>query len=199
MPRTGDLAQLLRNGSPLAQDEAGKGDLVKLLVKGELAGQEAAIEGGEREFQVVGVEAAGFLYGAGVRAGPQADVPHALDDRPDGLSGLLFGFLIGEGEKHVNVGVGEEILAAIASQGQQGEVLRGQSGKGPAPHLNQDAVHDGRTPPDGGRTIPGALAGLAHKRHLPEILLPKIVNRENDCIHEIVCVACRSKEELLQE
>ena len=171
--RAGDLAQLLRNGVPLAQHEAGKGDLVKLLVEGKLAGQEAAVEGGEREFQVVGVEAAGFLHGAGAGAGPQADVPHALDDGPDGLAGLLLGLLVGEGEQHVDVGVGEEILAAIAAQGQQGDVLRGQFGKGPAPHLNQDAVHDGRTPPDGGRTIPGALAGLAHKRHLPADTAPE--------------------------
>ena len=80
VPGAGNLAQLLRNGVPLAQHEAGKGHLVQLLVKGKLAGQKAAIEGGEGEFQVVGIEAARLFHGAGTGAGPQANVPHALDD-----------------------------------------------------------------------------------------------------------------------
>ena len=169
----GDLAQLLRDGVPLAQHEAGKGDLVKLLVERKLAGQEAAVESSEGEFQVVGVEAAGFLHGAGAGAGAQADVPHALNDGPDGLLGLFLGLLVGEGKENVDVGVGEEIFAPVAAQGQQGDVLRRQLGEGPAPHLNQDAVHHRRTPPDGGRAVPGALAGLAHKRHLPQYTAPE--------------------------
>ncbi len=176
----------------------GKRHLMKLLVERKLPGQEAAVERGQRELQVVRVEAACFLHRARAGAGPQADVPHPLDYRPHGLPGLLLGLVVGEGKEHVDVGVGEEILAAIAPHGQQGNVLRRQPGKGPPPHLDQDAIHDGRAPPDGSRTIPGALAGLAYKRHLLEILLPKIVNYQNDWIHEIVCVACRSKKELLQ-
>ncbi len=182
--RAGDLAQLLRDGVPLAQHQAGKGDLVKLLVERKLAGQKAAVERSQREFQIVGVEAAGFLHGARAGAGAQANVPHALNDGPDGLAGLLLGLLVGEGKQHVDVGVGEEILAPVAAQRQQGDVLRGQLGEGPAPHFNQDAVHHRRSPPDGSRAVPGALAGLAHKRHLLEILLPKIVNRYNDWIHK---------------
>ena len=76
----GDFAQLLRDGVPLAEDEAGQDGLVELLVERELAGEEAAVEGGQGEFEVVGIEAAGFLDGAGAGAGAQADVPHALDD-----------------------------------------------------------------------------------------------------------------------
>jgi hypothetical protein len=53
---------------------------VELLVERKLAGKEAAVERGQREFEVVGVEAAGFLDRAGTGAGAQADVPHALDD-----------------------------------------------------------------------------------------------------------------------
>ena len=173
----GDLAQLLRDGVPLAQDEAGKGDLVKLLVERKLAGEEAAIERGQGEFEIVGIEAAGFLDGAGTGAGAQADVPHALDDGADGFAGLLFGLFVGEGEEHVDVGVGEEIFAAVAAQGQQGDVLRGQAGEGPAPHFNEDTVDDRGAAADGGGAVAGALTGLADKRHLLEILLPKIVNR----------------------
>ena len=82
----GDLAELLRDGVPLAEDEAGKGDLVELLVERKLAGEEAAVESGEGEFEIVGVEAAGFLDGARAGAGAQADVPHALDDGADGFA-----------------------------------------------------------------------------------------------------------------
>jgi hypothetical protein len=81
----GDLAQLLGDGVPLAQHQAGQDGLMELLVERELAGQEAAVERGQREFEVVGVEAAGFLDGAGTGAGAQADVPHALDDGADGV------------------------------------------------------------------------------------------------------------------
>ena len=52
----GDLAELLCDGVPLAQHQAGKNALVELLVEGKLAGEEAAIEGGQGELEVVGVE-----------------------------------------------------------------------------------------------------------------------------------------------
>ena len=101
---------------------------------------------------------------------------------------LLLGLVVGKGEEHVDVGVGEEILAAVAAQGQQGDVLRGLAGEGPAPHFNQDTVHDGGAAADGGGAVAGALAGLADERHLPRILLPKIVNRQSDWIHKVfVC------------
>ena len=57
----GDLAELLGDGVPLAQHQAGQDSLMKLLVEGELAGEEAAVEGGQGEFEVVGVETAGFF------------------------------------------------------------------------------------------------------------------------------------------
>ena len=65
----GDLAQFLRDGAPLAQHQAGKYGLMELLVERELAGQEAAVERGQRELQIVGVEAAGFLDSARAGAG----------------------------------------------------------------------------------------------------------------------------------
>ncbi len=61
MAGAGDLAQLLRDGVPLAQNQTGKGRLVELLVEREVAGEEAAVEGGQSELEVVGVEAAGLL------------------------------------------------------------------------------------------------------------------------------------------
>ena len=171
-----DFAKLLRDGVPLAQKEAGKSDIVELLVERKLAGEEAAIESGEGEFEIVGIETAGFLDGARAGAGAEADVPHALDDGANGFAGLLLGFLVGEGEKDVDVGVGEEIFSAIAAEGEEGGVLRGQAGKGTTPHFNEDAVDDGGAAADGGSAVARALAGLADKRHLLEILLPKIVN-----------------------
>ena len=180
----GNFAELLGDGVPLAQDQAGQHRLMELLVERKLAGQEAAVERGQGEFQVVGVETAGFLEGAGAGAGAQADVPHALDDGAYRFAGQLLGFLVGEGEEHVDVGVGEEILAAVAAQGQQGNVQCGLAGEGPTPHFNEDAVHHGGAAANGGRAVASALTGLADKRHLPQILLPKIVNRQSDWIHE---------------
>jgi hypothetical protein len=69
----------------------------------------------------------------------------------------------------------------------------GLPGEGSAPHFNEDTVDHGGAAANGGRAVAGALAGLADKRHLPRILLPKIVNRQSDWIHEVLCVTCRQE------
>jgi hypothetical protein len=114
-------------------------------------------------------------------------------------SGLRLGLFVGEGEEHVDVGVGEEIFAAVAAQGQQGDVLRGLAGKGAAPHFNEDTVDHGGAAADGGRAVAGALTGLADERHLPRILLPKIVNRQSDWIHECCVWLAEARKELLTD
>jgi hypothetical protein len=170
---------------------------MKLLIERELAGQETAIESGKSEFQIVGIETSCFARGSGTGAGSQSDVPHALDDGANCLLRLFFGFFVGEGEEDIDVGVREEILSAVTTQCQERYIQLRQV-TGPAPHFNQDSIDDGGTPPDCCRSIPGAFTGLAHERHLLEILLPKIVDLQNDCTHSVVGVACRSKKELLQ-
>ena len=132
-----------------------------------------------------GSKLARLLEGARTGAGAQANVPHALDDGADRLAGLFLGFVVGKGEEHVDVGVGEQVLAAVAAHGQQGDILGGQPGKGAAPHFNEDAVDHGGAAANGGGAVAGALAGLADERHLPRILLPKIVNRQSDWIHVV--------------
>ncbi len=168
----GDLAELLGDGVPLAEDEAGQDGLVKLLVERELAGEEAAVEGGEGEFEVVGVEAAGFLDGARGGAGAEADVPHALDDCADRFAALLLGLVVGVGEEDVDVGIREEIFAAVAAEGEQRGVGRGLRGEGSTPHFNEDAVDDRGAAADGGGAVAGALVGPADERHLAQILVP---------------------------
>ena len=44
----GNFAELLGDGVPLAQDQAGQHRLMELLVERKLAGQEAAVERGQR-------------------------------------------------------------------------------------------------------------------------------------------------------
>ena len=77
--RACNLAQLLGDGGPFAQHQPRKRVLVKLLIQGKMSGQKSAIQRGQRKFQVVGVEAARLLQGARGRAGPQPDIPHALN------------------------------------------------------------------------------------------------------------------------
>ena len=144
---------------------------MELLVEREMSGEEAAVERGQGELEVVGVKAPGFLEGAGGGAGAQADIPHGLDDGAGRIPGRRFGLFVGIDEKDVNVGEGEEILAAVSAQSQQGDGFCGLGGEGAAPHLDQDAVHDSRAAANGGCAVAGALAGLAHQGHLPLILL----------------------------
>ena len=182
----GHLAELLGDGVPLAEDQAGQDGLVELLVEGEMAGEEAAVECGQGEFEIAGIEAARFLQGAGTGAGAQAYLPHSLNDRADLVLGVRLGFVVGKDEEHVDVGVGEEILAAVSAQGQEGDVRRRLAGKNATPHFNEGAVDHGGAAADGGSAVSGAFVGLADERHLPRILLPKIVNRQSDWIHKVV-------------
>src|ERR1035441_4991124 len=87
-------------------------------------------------------------------------------------------------EEDVDVGIGEEILAAVAAQGEQGGIGGRLAGECAAPHLDQHAVYDGGTASNGGSAVTGAFAGLADEQHLLRILLPKIVNRQGDWIHK---------------
>src|ERR1700739_1803879 len=145
---------------------------MKLLVEREWTGKEAAFKGGQGEFEIVGIEFACFLHSPRAWAGPKADVPHPLDNPSYGSLGRLLGLLVAEGEQHVNVGVGEQILTAIATEGEQGDILRRLAGEGPPPHFNEDTVNHSRAAADRGRTVSGTLTGLADERHLPEILIP---------------------------
>ncbi len=189
----GDLAELLGDGIPLAQHQTGQNRLMKLLVERKVAGQKAAVQRGQRKFQVIGVEAASLFEGARTGAGAQADVPHALDNGADRSLGVGQGLVVGKGEQHVNVRVGEKILAPVAAHRHQRDVRRRLPGEGAAPHFDQKAVHHRRAAANGRRAVTGAFAGLAHQRHLLRILLPKIINRKGDWIHKRLCVACRSK------
>ena len=184
MTRSRNFTQLLRNRVPLAQHQTRQRDLVKLLIKRELAGQKSSIQGSESEFEVIGIEAPDLLHRPGTGAGPQADIPHPLNDQADGLFRLLLGLLIGKSEQHVDIRIGKKILAPVAAQSQQRNILRGLACEGSAPHFNEDAVHNRGAPANRGSAIPGALTGLADKRHLAHILLPEIVNRESDWSHE---------------
>jgi hypothetical protein len=156
---------------------------MELLIEGELAGEEAAVERGQGEFKVVGIEAAGFFDCARAGAGAKADVPHALDDGADSVFGLFLGLVVGKGKEHIDVGVGEEILASVSTKGEESDILSGLAGEGSAPHFNEDAVDNGGAATDGRCAVSGSLTGLTDKRHLSKILVPKIVNRESDWIH----------------
>src|ERR1700692_4472114 len=101
MAGAGNLAQLLGDGVPLAENEVGKDRLMKLLVERKLAGQKPTVERGQGEFEIIRIEFAGFLDGTRTRAGAEPDIPHALDDRPYRFPGLFLCLLVGEGEEHV--------------------------------------------------------------------------------------------------
>ena len=199
MPAARDLAQLQRNRVPLAQHQAWQHCLVQLLVQRKMPSQKAPIQRRQRELQVVRIEPPGFLHRSRTGACTQPNVPHPLDDHPDRVLRVLFSLLVRKGKQHIDVGVGKQILASISAQRKQSYVLRGLAREDSPPHLNQDAVNHSGPAADCGCAVSGAFAGLAHQRHLPHILLPKIVNRQSDWIHEGLCVACRSSKELLTE
>jgi hypothetical protein len=125
------------------------------LVEGEVAGEEAVVEGGQGEFEVVGIEAGTLFEDAGGGAGAETDVPHGLNDRLDNGAGGFFGFFVGEGEEDIDVGEGEEVFASVAAESEQCDfgvgVGTGGAGdfgrKGAAPKLDEEAVDDGGAEP----------------------------------------------------
>ena len=80
---------------------------------------------------------------------------------------LLLRALVGEREKHVDIGVGKQILAPVTAQCQQGSVGWRHVCKGPAPHFNVDTIDDSRAAADGCGAVASTLTGLADKSHLP--------------------------------
>ena len=195
----GDFPQFLCDGVPLAQHQAWKNGLVKLLVKRKLAGKEAAIERRQRELEIIGVESPRFLHCSGTRTGAQTNIPHTLNHGAHRIFRLLLGLLVGEGEQNIDVGIREKVLAPVAAQCEQRNIQRGLRRKRSSPHFNEDTVDNGRAAVNGRSAIPGALAGLANQRHLPRILLPKIVNRQSDWMHKVLCETCRSERDSSQD
>jgi hypothetical protein len=160
---------------------------MELLVEREIAGEKAMVEGGKREFEIVGVEAATFLDGAGGGAGAEADIPHGLDDGADGGAGGFFSVVVGECEEDVDVGKGEEVFASVAAEGEHGGFSAGGGWiltEGAAPELDEQAIDDGGAATDGGGAVSGALVGLADKRHFAGVLGAEIVDGEDGRFHE---------------
>ncbi len=63
----GDFAEFLGDLIPFAEDEAREGFVMELLVEDEVSSEETMIEGGEGEFEIVGVEPAGYSFFRGAR------------------------------------------------------------------------------------------------------------------------------------
>ena len=82
-------------------------------------GDEAPVEQGESEFNVVGIVAVAFLEGADHGAGAQTEIPHGLITAADGLAKLVLHFVVGAKIEQVDVGAREEFLAAEAAYGHQ--------------------------------------------------------------------------------
>ncbi len=97
---------------------------MQLLVERKLPSQKAAIQGCEREFEIVGVKSTRFLHRSRAGAGPQPDIPHTLNNGSDSLLGLLLSLLVRKRKQNVNVGIGEEILAPVATEGDKRNALR---------------------------------------------------------------------------
>ncbi len=95
-----------------------------------------------------------------------------MNNATDRFSSLLFSFLIGERKKHVDVGEGEEIFAAVPAKGQQGNIGRRLAGEGASPHFDQNPVDYGGPAPNRSSPIARTFTGLADERHLPKILIP---------------------------
>ena len=86
-----------------------------------VTGDEAAVEQGKCEFNVVGIVTVAFFEGADHGADAQAEIPHGLVTAANGLAHRILQFVVGAKVEKVDVGAREEFLAAKAADGHQCE------------------------------------------------------------------------------
>ena len=170
---------------PLHSRSATSGRILRLknLVEAVVAGDEAAVEQGEGELDVVGVVAIAFFEGADHGAGAQAEIPHGLVTATDGLAKLVLHLFVGAKVEKVDVGAGEEFLAAKAADGHQCQ----PGGYGRAalelPQRLQQAVDNQGAAADAEHAVAGALEGLPHGRHLGLVVLSQLLVRRECRFH----------------
>ncbi len=119
--RAGQIGKPMHDATPFAQRDFGQRFVLQSLGETVIPGDEAAVKQREGEFDVVGVVAIAFLEGADHGAGPQTEIPHGLITAPDGLAKLVLQLFVGAKIEQVDVGTGEEFLAAEAAYGHQGQ------------------------------------------------------------------------------
>ncbi len=179
----GNFTELLGDGVPFAEDQAGEGFGMEFLVEREVPGEEAMVESGEGELEVVGIEAGTFLDGAGGGAGAEADVPHGLDDGADRGAEEFFSVVVGEGEENIDVGEGEEVFAAVSAEGEHGGFGVGVGLEDAAPEFDEGAIDDRGAAANGSGAVAGAVVGEAHLGHLLGVLGTEVVNGEDGGFH----------------
>ena len=138
----GHLGEVLDDGVPFAEDDRGQELSFKFGVEGAAAGEVAAIEEGDGEFEIVGVDALGFFQGAGDGAGAEADVPHGLSTSADLIAPGGLDFLVGAEEEDIDVGAGKELAATETAGGDEGDVVLRRDGRDVLPKLAEQGADD---------------------------------------------------------
>ena len=165
VPRAGQVGKSMHDAAPLAQRNFGQCLCLQSLVEAVVAGDEAAVEQGESEFDVIGIVAVAFLEAADHGAGAQAEVPHGLIAATDGLAKLVFHLFVGTKVEQVDVGVRKEFLAAEAADGHQCQPGWERTAALEPPQRLQQAVDHQGAAADAEHAVAGTLEGLPHGRH----------------------------------
>ena len=115
--RAGQIGKFMHDAAPLPQCDFGQRLRLESLIQPVVAGDKAAVEQGEGEFDIIRIVAIAFLEGTDHGAGPQAEIPHGLIAATNALAKLIFHPLVGAKVEHIHVGAGEEFLAPEATYG----------------------------------------------------------------------------------
>ena len=148
-----------------------------------VTGDEAPVEQGKGEFDVIGVVAVAFFEGADHGAGAQAEIPHGLVTPADSLAQLVLHFFVGAKVEKVDVGAGEEFLAAKAADRHQCEPGGQRRAALELPQRLQQVVDNQGAAADAEHAVAGAIEGLAHGRHLRLVVLSQLLVRRECRFH----------------
>ena len=148
-----------------------------------VAGNEAAVEKGKGELNVVRVVAVAFFEGADHGAGAKAEIPHSLVTTADGLAQHVLHFFVCAQVEKVDVGGREEFFAAKAADRHQRDPGRQDRAALELPQGLQQAVDNQGAAADAEHTIACALEGLPHGGHLRLIVLSQLLVRRECRFH----------------
>ena len=117
-----EFHEVLDDERAIARDEARHDGVVEAIVELAITREVAAIEQGDGEFEVIGVEAFALGEIAGGRAEFEAQVPNFLRESADGGFQFFASAIAGVQKQNINVGIREQPSAAEAAQRDEGEI-----------------------------------------------------------------------------
>ena len=165
---TGQVGEALRENLAFAREQFRNGGVLELREKRRISGEVAAVEQRNRKFEILRIEA--VALGKFARGGAQlhAQIPNFLRELSKAILKFALGALVGVQKQQIDIGVGEQPLAAKAAERDQRETGRTIFFRADVliPKTQQDRFDDRGAAEDCGATVAGGGKIVLNARRL---------------------------------